>query len=313
MMYIHESSSIGFQKVFGKNNFYQNLIVLNASDTIQHPEYKEHIPPMTLRRMTDFVKMPIANGKSCCTKISHDLIEGIIVCTGLGSLTHTDNFMKTIAENTGGLLSPTSFILSTHNTAAGQLSLELGCKGYNNTHVQNSLSFEHGLIDALMCIDEGKKNILVGAVEESKLSLFNTNARINRDEFPMTYGSSFFRVDREASANKIKVSDTEAVHNFSDIQFEIESFLNRNNMKKVDISKVYVAADLETRNLLAQLFETPPIFKYEQYTGSYLTSSAFATHIAYDEMSHDDDLKRVLIVNNLIKTNLGLILLEKDQ
>ena len=46
------------------------------------------------------------------------------------------------------ILTPTSFIQSTHNTVGGQIALGLECKGYNFTYVHASISFESALLDA---------------------------------------------------------------------------------------------------------------------------------------------------------------------
>jgi len=48
---------------------------------------------------------------------------------------------------------------------------------------------------------------------------------------------------------------------------------------------------------------------YQKITGTYYTSSAFALHYALDLLSGSSDKKKtVLVCNNLITENLGLIL-----
>ena len=60
---------------------------------------------------------------------------------------------------TKNILTPTSFIQSTHNTVGGQIALELQCKGYNFTYVHGSNSFESALLDAKLQLELNEAKI----------------------------------------------------------------------------------------------------------------------------------------------------------
>lgn len=312
-MYIHKISTISFQPIFDQSDFVDKLKPIDNESSIQHPNYKEFITPMALRRMTEFSRMTIANGKMCTKDLKEGEVGGIIVGTALGSTVHTGKFMEKIIMYDGGLVSPTSFILSTHNTAAGQLSLELGCQGYNNTHVQSTLSFEHSLIDAALCLEERRKNIVVGSVEESDNLLFHTAEKVGSDEYPTTYGSTFLLVNDEPASEKIKIQDVDAKYKPTDIFDNIHRFLKKNDLSIDEIDEVLFATrDQITIQKLNELFTSSEVYSFEQYSGSYLTSSSFGLHMAYDKLTNKENVSKILLVNNLLNCNLGLTLIIED-
>ncbi|KAG1647288.1 3-oxoacyl-[acyl-carrier-protein] synthase 2 [Nymphon striatum] len=94
-------------------------------------------------------------------------VDAIIVGTGLGCISDSEKFVGDIIDNKEQFLTPTRFIQSSHNTVAGQIALNIGCKGYNFTYVHDAVSFESTLLDASMQLENDEaKNILVGGVDE---------------------------------------------------------------------------------------------------------------------------------------------------
>src|ERR671912_478259 len=165
-MFIRAASTISHQPTFRNNGFSSQLLELNSSSEIIHPDYNPIIPVMARRRMSDVLKMAIACTKDCLSQIGLEQPDAIIVGTSLGSNHFTKNFLDKIISANGSIPAPTSFIVSTHNTIAGQISLMLENFNYNITHSQNSLSFEQALIDGLLSVKEGCANVLVGGADE---------------------------------------------------------------------------------------------------------------------------------------------------
>lgn len=139
----------------------------NSYLVADEPDYKSIILDANLRRrMSRIIKMGVACGTTCLGTTPPESIQGIITATGLGCLTDTEKFMNAIIDREERLLNPTPFIQSTFNTVGAQIAQLHQIRTYNMTFSHRALSFESALIDAMMKIDEGHDNLLVGAVDE---------------------------------------------------------------------------------------------------------------------------------------------------
>lgn len=93
--------------------------------------------------------------------------DGIHFGTGLGQVEDTIGFLNEIEANAGGILSPTGFMRSTHNTVGGTIALLLGADGPNLTFSQGLSSFAWALQSAALQAEEhSAANVLVGAADE---------------------------------------------------------------------------------------------------------------------------------------------------
>ena len=271
--------------------------------------------------MTDVLKMAITCTIDCLEQRDLKQPDAIIVGTSMGCNVFTKRFLDKIISSSGGLLSPTSFILSTHNTIAGQISLLLGNHEYNMTHTQNSLSFEQALIDGLLCFNDGCNNILVGASDEMESTLYNMKERLDSPYIHLTSGASFFILSKEnpgaAAINLVDVGSYGLTDNLSEV---ITGFLNSNNLSIGDVDLLlYSNTSQAAFDELTATFPTAKLFDYQKLSGSYFTNSAFAMSYGVDvllEGSHplfDKPIRRILVCNSLIPENLGLILLDSNE
>ena len=129
-MYIAAKSCISYQKSFRNPGYSESLEPLESSE-LQHPNYSDFIQAMERRRMSDIQKMAMTCVLDCLSQYSNKEPEAIIFGSGLGSSQHTLKFMNKMLESAGGIISPTSFTVSTHNTVTGQISIFLGNRNYN--------------------------------------------------------------------------------------------------------------------------------------------------------------------------------------
>lgn len=141
------------------------------------PEYKHFINPMKLRRMSRVVKMGVISALQCLKEAEIEQPGAIITTTGWGCLADTFKFLDEIGEKQEETLSPATFIQSTHNTVSGQIALLLGCQEYNSVYVNDSSSFEHGLLDAMLLLEEGKESVLLGGLDEITETDFSLKAQ----------------------------------------------------------------------------------------------------------------------------------------
>jgi 3-oxoacyl-[acyl-carrier-protein] synthase II len=319
-MHIIASSTISHQPTFRNKGFSLELSELKSASELMTPDYTAFIPAMDRRRMSPVLKMAIACSIDCLEQAGLRQPDGIIVGTSMGCCVHTKNFLDKIHAANEGLLSPTSFIVSTHNTIAGQISLLLKNHGYNMTHTQNNLSFEQSLIDGMLCVNNGYSNVLVGGTDEEEVAIYNMNARLKDENIHITCGASFFMLSNEKKGDPdcIKLVDVGSFGLIDDPYGIIMDFLDSNNIPAGEIDLVlYSNSEQKKTDELKIIFGHKKIFDYQKITGTYYTNSAFAMNYGIDILSHQahpifgERISNILVCNNLIPENLGLILLKK--
>lgn len=295
MYYINAIASITHQDTFEKEGFCTDLKPLNAGSELIKPDYKKYIQGSALRRMSSIIRMSLACASSCMEQVEGKLSDAIIVGTGLGCLTDTQKFLDT-AITIEGLLPPTSFIQSTHNTIAGQISLHLQNNGYNITHSQNVLSFEMALQDAMLCLDEGMQTVLLGAADEN-IPLFNE--LVSNQPYPFTSGATFLVL------SKTKTEKTIAKITQCDVRFSelMQAVYSDNQIDTVVFSSAW-----NNENSLLDFGRSTQI-NTNELVGVYPTNSAFSLHLAADCIT-SGKANKVLVVNALQSKKSSRILIE---
>lgn len=135
--------------------------------TAVEPDYKSHIKPIQLRRMSRVLKMGVMAAGTALAEAGVTMPDAIITATGLGMLEDTEKFLNSIIDNNERLLNPTAFIQSTHNTVGAHIAVMLSCNQYNLTYVHGPVSFETALLDAMMWLEEHPGHqVLLGGAEE---------------------------------------------------------------------------------------------------------------------------------------------------
>jgi 3-oxoacyl-[acyl-carrier-protein] synthase II len=313
LFYISAASTISHQPTFRNVGFSDAITELGNESGLIYPDFKEFIEPGLLRRMSKILRISVACGKDALNQAGITQPGAIVVGTGLGCLQDTEKFLNNFLT-IEGLLPPTAFIQSTHNTIAGQISLSLGNHGYNMTHTQNSLSFEHATLDAMLLVEENKASVLVGAGDEYIEILDEIGTQLAIPHVPLTSGASFFVLDHAPSDKTVvKVADVTAVGLVQDVEGEVSKFLLKNGLTTHDIDMLLYSD--------SDVFNAPSFFKtafssqtevvnYPLYSGWYATNAAFALHLAIDKMQRKSNVRNVLIYNHLIGANLGLTLLQ---
>lgn len=305
MYFIQHIESITHQDSFQKENIWNNLAPLTAENALISPDYKQYIPVAALRRLSTILRMGIAASKACQENVPH-VFDAISVGTALGCLTDTEKFLLTINTVSGDILSPTAFIQSTHNTISGQISLDLKNHAYNMTHTQNALSFEVALKDGLLCADEGKQSVLVGAADEAIPFLDRLRGSLIETDHPFTSGATFLVLSHEKEQVLAGVQACEVFFSAGDLSTRIQEFLSANNCDLEHIDLV-----LEAKSELKS--EAKNHYSFTDYSGFYQSASAFAVHMAHDWFIEHPDQRNVLIVNNLESNKLGLTLICRNE
>lgn len=252
-----------------------------------HPQYKEYIKPAALRRMSPVIRMGLAASKVCMEQAGIEKPDAILVGTGLGCVRDTAKFLNQVIDNGEQLLNPTAFIQSTHNTVSGQIALMLGCREYNLTFSQNSISFQTALLDGMLLLEAGEaRNILLGGIDETVDESFQLMQKSGCLGGPAGEGSSFFVLTSHSPKGSMaRVDGVEILNRCGDheeIVRRTHAFLAS---KGLDVSKIDLfisgrngdARYQDIYNRQEQLFDAAAVVGYKHLVGEYDTATAFAT------------------------------------
>lgn len=274
----------------------------------QEPDYKEVITNANLRRrMSHIVRMGTACALECLKGVPSEKVDAIITATGLGCLADTEKFMNTLADNGEQMLNPATFIQSTFNTMGAQIALLLKIHAYNVTYVHRSFSFESALADGIMCIAEGKRQILVGAMDEITPTTHTILQRLALlKEMPAGEGAQFFLLS--AQRDEQTFAELKGVDMFTtrtddaDISDRIHRFLNAHGLAPRDID---------------WFISDSPLFPHARHTGfkdrcgEYPTASSYALWMAARSLKKEASARYALIYNRTPGIHHSLILIER--
>ncbi|MCP9200467.1 beta-ketoacyl synthase chain length factor [Gramella sp. GC03-9] len=348
-VFINGISAISAQDedIFDTGNFQEfSSSIVKAKDQ----DYKAVIKPMMLRRMSQAVKMGLYCSKKALTEAGIIQPGAIIIGTGQGCIQDTEKFMQSMIESEEGLLAPTSFIQSTHNTVGGQIALELNCNSYNMTYTQNSGSFESALLDSLMLINTGEETtVLVGGVDETSPAFTGfqvLDGQICKEQISgpdllkkdtpgtmISESASFFVLDAKKQEksyacvrdvclkNRIQKQEPEQL---------ILEFLKSNELDISEIDAVILGNNGDCRydgyysGIQEAIFSKTAQLAYKHLVGDNHSISAYAMWLGARIIAENripeafqinhvtcDKIDKVLIYNQYLGKNHGLILLEK--
>jgi len=347
-MFIKDMSCISTQETYNNVIFENGVKVFDAAKLWAiEPEYKCIIPFKLLRRMSKLVRMSVGAGLPLIEK--HKGIDGIIMASSYGSVKRSLRFLNQIIEYDEGTLTPTDFVQSTPNCVAGVLALMGKITGYNTTHVNQGLSFESCLLDAMMLLEEGKVNrLLLGGGEELSEENYNIDEQrgIFKEEAISTSellqstskgtlpgeGVAMFVIDAMKNADSLaEIVDVDMIsHVTKEEVFEkTKHFLAKNGLAPDDIDTVFMGRNGDIRTdfyydyLQTELFNQQNIYVYKALTGEYYTASAIAVWLAaklLSEIALPQECswkqtrrlsKNILLYNNCEGTQHGFILMRK--
>ncbi len=349
-VYINSASCISAQDTLDPDFFgLMNSEISGNIISAKEPSYKEYIPPAMIRRMSKVVKMSAVTASRALAEAGVKMPDAIITGTGMGCTEDSEKFLKNVIQNGEDFLTPTNFIQSTHNTVAGQIALGLNCHAYNFTYVNAATSLEFALLDAKLQIEfEGKKNILVGAADETarRTAELYQLAKIikNKDDFPFDFlnsdsagvlwgeGSSFFVLSPEKQKSTYaELAAIELVNHFAadELQTETEKFLAKNSLERMDIDAVLLGfsgdktADEYHRNF-SKIFRDAAQLYYKHLSGDFNTASGvgyfMASHILKQQTIpavmkinsvEKNGVRNILIYNNFLGKDHSFTLLKK--
>lgn len=236
-LYLHTCSAITAQPTFG--GVEGEWAPITADAVLIEPDHKAYIAPAMLRRMSKVLRMSVTCATDAVRTASIERTDAVIVGTGLGCVRDTLRFMDDMHQSEEGVLSPTAFIQSTHNSMAGQIALSLGIKGYNLTHVQGMVSFEMAVADATGYLaDHPDHTVLLGAMDEQTDELRAILGRLTDamgQPLPILgEGAALFVASSRAEGAVCGIVHASTHHHSTDKDF-ISALLNGNDLGDIDV------------------------------------------------------------------------------
>ncbi len=349
-MYIQATGNISPQKTCGHPPLLTAPVEYNGTQlTCIEPEYKDIIDVKLIRRMSRIIKMGVASAIECLKEAGVSMPDAIITGTAYGCLEDTGQFITKMVEHNEELLTPTSFIQSTHNTIGAQIGLMLQCHNYNNAFVHRGFSFESALLDGMMLLQENEaNNVLVGAIDEittishdilTRMGLYRRHPIPNLNLFvPASKGTiagegaAFLLLANKPSGTDYARLDGLATfykpNGIKEIEEKINSFLELHQTPASGIDIVIAGrnGDVENDKVYDQLqqsvFNENTLVNYKNLCGEYPTSTAFALWLGANIIKTgmvpeildpprvvEKKIRKVLVYNNYQGIHHSLVLL----
>ncbi|MDP1622264.1 MAG: beta-ketoacyl synthase chain length factor [Bacteroidales bacterium] len=347
MAYINGVGLISPQKTAETKEFLSEIMEYKA-DYLKciEPLYRPYVDPIQSRRMSRLIKMGIASAKMSLADAACTMPDAIITGTGLGSVEDTEKILGEITKDEM-FLNPTPFIQSTYNTISSQVAIQLKCHNYNSTYVHRTFSFESGLIDGLMQIEEQTAaNVLVGAIDEMTMNHLQITRRIGHWKMePVNNltlretgtpgalageGAAFFVLGNEQhESTYAELKDVATCINLGGSfkpEIFLPDFLEKNGLSAYDIDLVILGVNGDVTcdpiyiQFADQFFPGKALAWYKHLCGEYHTATGFGLYIAanilkrqiYPGILHLNNikpgkLKHILIYNQFRNVNHSFI------
>jgi 3-oxoacyl-[acyl-carrier-protein] synthase II len=346
-MYIRATGNISAQKTFGHPPFLAEPVAYTGNRLAAiEPDYKDFIDVKQIRRMSRIIRMGVAAAMECLQEADVKVPDAIVTGTAYGCLEDTGVFLSKMVEFNESLLTPTSFIQSTHNTIGAQIGLMLQCNNYNNAFVHRGFSFESALLDGMLLLKEREvSNVLVGAIDEitnnshtilNRMGLYKQQSASSLDILRSGTkgtiageGATFFLLAGDPSANDYAKLDGLKTffkpNGISEIEEHIASFLSAQSVSLNEIDIIITGRNGDKRSddifdeLNKGIFNNRDTVNYKDLSGEYPTSTAFALWMAANiarsgtvpetlVYGGTKKIKKILVYNHYLHIHHSLLL-----
>jgi 3-oxoacyl-(acyl-carrier-protein) synthase len=350
MAYINGIGLISPQRTAETDDFLLEPVEY-SSDYLRciEPAYRTYIDPIQSRRMSRLIKMGIASAKMSMADAGCTIPDAIITGTGLGSVEDTEKILGELTKEEK-FLNPTPFIQSTYNTISSQVAIQLKCHNYNSTYVHRTFSFESGLIDGLMQMEEQiAANVLVGAIDEMTMNHLQITRRVGHWKMePVNNlslldhktpgalageGAAFFVLGAEpVPFAYAELKDVATCYNLNESFHPdsfLQGFLGKHGLSLQDIDLIILGLNGDCEHdptyteFASRFFPGKAQAWYKHLCGEYHTATGFGLYVAANILKkqvypdilhlnhiHPEKLKNILIYNHFRNVNHSFMLVQ---
>jgi 3-oxoacyl-(acyl-carrier-protein) synthase len=219
-----------------------------------------------------------------------DAPAAVFLGTGGGALSETSDFLNRLFETGEQFPSPTDFVGSVHNAAAGQIAMQFQATGANITMTGGDYSFEQSLLAAGLLSKNMQDGFLVVGADESHLQLSPLFDRsVAQTACPADGGGALYlKKGTGNSGPKIQTVFFESSANnpqvVSALIQQIEKQQPLNDRCGVILAGLPAACRRDGENQLQKLMALTgfhhPVIDYRKFTGEFAAASAVAAVMA---------------------------------
>ena len=323
-LYINGIGCISPQRTFDNSEFLPEVKEYSTNRlACVDADYSKFFDAGSLRRMGRLMKYGTAAGMIALRDAGIEVPGAISTGTALGLPEVSQKFLRSLIEVEETIVSPTTFIQSTHNTVSSNIALLCKCFEHNNTFSHKGFSFESALTDAQLLALENTDNILVGAYDEvsdykyaamKKTNELRHEPCSNLDIYGAQSngiiageGAAFFVLGKEKNENTygsfVGNKTFYKPESAEEIKKHSLSFLKENDLfpEEIDVAITGISgakeADETRIELNNSLFASQTILAYKHLCGEYMTSSAFAFWLA-SKMMKSQLIPDVVVLEN---------------
>ena len=327
-IYVLSAQQISIQQPLCEDWMTQPVEYQTSFNRSIDPSFKEYVSPIEARRMGKILKRALATSKEAIKASGLESIDAIITGTGYGCIENTEVFLNALSKEGEQMLSPTSFMQSTHNTISSLVAIQLKNHGYNVTYAHKGISFDSAVQDAMLQMQLGKINsALVGGHDEMTETFYNILKKgsvMGQDEEMCSEAAMSVVLSTEKRDSLCKLVNFTMLHKPS-----------MDTLKAVakDFQADYVLTGISGNhksdeaylNECKDLFGNSILLKYKHLFGESFTSSGIGMYVAAHCLKagnipahlfvNKDETKgkkphKILIFNHTDGNNYSLTLLE---
>jgi len=287
-------SILGSGCISGAGNTHESMARLLQAQAIDGMLALETIsaklPAGKVRRLKRFPRLALALAAAAFEDSGLEQgPESVFMGSGWGALSETYDFLKKLRETNEQFPSPTDFVGSVHNSAAGQVAIMYGATGPNITSSGGDYSFEQALLAADTLLDNNSAPAFVLGADEGHAQfspLFDPSIQTSS---PLSDGGGGFCLQRKELPGRcwVRVSfyrNSTATGTIGALIGELGAARTQLNDYGLIMAGIPAAADQEGRQQLAEFISKTalavPVLHYRQFTGQFASASALAAVMA---------------------------------
>jgi 3-oxoacyl-[acyl-carrier-protein] synthase-1/3-oxoacyl-[acyl-carrier-protein] synthase II len=221
---------------------------------------------------------------------SGDTPAAVFLGTGWGALSETSDFLNRLFETDEQFPSPTDFVGSVHNAAAGQIAMQFQATGANITMTGGDYSFEQSLMAAGLVSDNTRDSFLVIGADEFHAELSRLFDRsVAKSACPADGGGALYlKKGTRVSGLTIRSVFFESSENnpevISSLIQQVEKQQPLDDRYGVILAGFPAACrskgEIQLQTLLALTGFIHPVIDYRKLTGEFASASAVAAVMA---------------------------------
>jgi 3-oxoacyl-(acyl-carrier-protein) synthase len=220
-----------------------------------------------------------------------DMPTAVFLGTGWGALSETSDFLNRLFETDEQFPSPTDFVGSVHNAAAGQIAMQFQATGANITMTGGDYSFEQSLMAAGLLSRNMRDSFLVVGADESHLQLSPLFDRsVAKADCPADGGGALYlKKGTRKSGLTIRSVFFEGSENNPQVISSLIHQIEKQQQSLNDRYGVILAGlpaarrregEIQLQKLLALTGFNHPVIDYRKFTGEFAAASAVAAVMA---------------------------------